>query len=91
MSEDEKQPISVYDLLSHTVETFSEVAWVKLGLRPDFVTNEIATDLVQAKAAIDTVAELAKVLGDQLDSEDRRVLQNLVRDLRVNYLERTKG
>lgn len=91
MSEGEKQPISVYDLLTHTIETFSEVAWVKLGLRPDFVTGELGTDLSEAKAAIDTVAELVRLLSSNLEEEDRRVLRNLVRDLRVNYLERSKG
>jgi tRNA U55 pseudouridine synthase TruB len=91
MSEGEKQPINAYDLLTHTIETFAEVAWVKLGLRPDFVTGTISTDLAQAKVCIDTVSELVRIMSDQLEEDDRRTLNNIVRDLRVNYLERSKA
>ena len=82
-----EQPVDVYELLAVMLEQLSAIAWQKLGLQPDFVTGKIEKDAVQCKAAIDTVAALAQVLEAQLDGEDKRRVQNLVRDLQINYVE----
>jgi hypothetical protein len=42
--------------------------------------------------AIDAAAALAGVIEPQLeDDADRRRVQNLVRDLRVNYVQKAEG
>ncbi len=90
MSEDiqEKSAPTIYDHLAIILDQLGSVAWQKLGLQPDMVTGKIEADLAQAKVAIDMVAHVSSVLETQLDEDDKRHLQNLVRDLKINYVQR---
>lgn len=72
-------------------EQLAQVAWAKLGLQPDPITGTVSTDLAQAKVAVDAVADLCRPLEGTLDAEDQRQLRNLVRDLQVNYVEKSKA
>ncbi|RYG87486.1 DUF1844 domain-containing protein [bacterium] len=90
-SVEEAGPTNVYDLVAAIAEPAIEISWQKLGLRPDMQTGRIEADYEQAKVAIDLVAHLADVLLPKLDDEDRRQMQNVVRDLRLNYVSRTGG
>lgn len=85
-----KEPIDVYAVLAVMVDNLASFGWQKLGLQPDLATGTVVRDLAQAKAAIDGAAALSAILEPQLDEADRRQLQNLVRDLRINYIEKTK-
>ncbi len=78
-------------MLSIVLEQFASLAWSKLGLQPDPVTNRIAKDLDQARLAIDVVADLVKHLEPRLDEDDRRQLQSMLRDLRVNFVQQGQG
>ncbi len=84
------EPIDVSSFLAMVVQQMAELAWQKMGLQPDPITNAIARDMEQAKLAIDAAAALAPVLEAKLDDEDKRQIQNLVRDLRVNYVEKSR-
>ncbi len=84
----ERAPTRVHDLVAALMEPVIEVAWMKLGLRPDPATGAIAADLGEAKVAIDLAAHLGGILEPELDGEDRRQVQNVVRDLRLNYVSR---
>ena len=91
MSEEpEKQPLSVYDFLMAMIDQAAGLAWQKLGLQPDFVTGKIAPDFAEARVAIDLVAKLSAMIDEKLDDSDRREMQNLVSNLRLNYVEKTK-
>lgn len=83
------EPINAFELLAVLLDQVAEVAWQKIGLRPDALTGRIAPDLPQAKALIDVAGSIAETIRPQLDPEDQRQIDNLVRDLRVNYLQRT--
>jgi hypothetical protein len=85
------KPISIYDILAILIEQISSVAWQKLGLHPDQLTGKIDADLVEAKVAIDVTANLVLHLESQLDEEDRRRLHSLVRDLRINYVNKSQA
>lgn len=90
--EPEPQPISVANVLLETLDFMTALAWQKLGLQPDLSTGKLAPDLDQAKLAIDTVSALSDIILPQLDSdEDKRQVQNIVRDLRVNYVQRRQA
>jgi hypothetical protein len=93
MSEEiqEKKALTVYDLLAFMLEQVSAVAWQKLGLQPDMVTQKIEPDLDQARVAIDVASYLVSQLEAQLDEADRKHLQSLVRDLKVNYVQKQGG
>lgn len=89
---DQEKPVDVFEALASTVDFLSMLAWQKMGLQPDMATGKIDTDFKQAKAAVDAVSSLVAVLEPALDDPaDKRNVQNLVRDLKVNYLEKVGG
>ena len=87
---DDKEPLSVYTLLAATVDQFAGVAWQKLGLQPDPFTGAVEKDLHEAKVAIDICADLSAHLEPTLDEDDRREVHILLRNLRLNYVEKAK-
>lgn len=92
MSDQEKAtPLDVYQVLAFMVDQMAEIAWQKMGLQLDPLTGKIEKDLGQAKVAVDATASLAAYIEPQLDEEDKRRIQNLVRDLRVNYVDKSQG
>ena len=82
------EPLDVHHVLAVMLEQLAEIAWQKLGLRPDPFSQGSHRDLALAKVAVDTVAAVAAQLEPSLDDEDRRQIQNLVRDLKVNYVQK---
>ncbi len=93
MSEDiqEKTAPTIYDHLAILLDQLSGVAWQKLGLQPDMITGKIEPDLTQARVAIDVVGYIASQLESQLDEEDKKHLHSLVRDLKINYVQKQGG
>ena len=81
--------ISVYDLMGVSLDQFIEVAWVKMGLRPDPITRAEAVDMEEAKVAIDMANRMAEALDPHLEDEDRRRVQQLLTDLRMNYIRKS--
>lgn len=86
----EKKPVSIYDVLVAMIDQTAAIAWQKMGLQNDFMTGQVETNMAEARVAIDVTAKLAEVVEPQLDDADRREMQNLVRTLRINYVERNK-
>jgi hypothetical protein len=84
------EPVSVYTVIMTMVETMSTIAWSKLGLQPDLATGKLDKDLEQAKVAIDLTTHLASFIEPQLDDEDKRRIHGLIRDLRMNFVEKSK-
>lgn len=93
MSEDiqEKTAPTIYDHLAILLDQLSGVAWQKLGLQPDMITGKLEPDLAQARVAIDVVGYIALQLESQLDQEDKKHLHSLVRDLKINYVQKQGG
>lgn len=85
-----QEPIDVYQMLAMLVDQLASIAWSKLGLQPDIITGQIHQDLAQARVAIDATAKLSEVLEVGLDEEDKRRVQGMVRDLRINWVEKNK-
>lgn len=88
---EERKSLQVDDYMGIVLEQGAAIAWQKLGLQPDIVTGAIEQDLEQAKTIIDFVAHTAEFVEPRLDESDRREVQNLVRNLRINYVERARG
>ena len=86
----DSQPVDLYGVLAVTIEQFSALAWQKMGLQPDYMTGKIEKDLDQCKVAVDATAALAALLEPQLEESDKRQMQNLVRDLKMNFVEHSK-
>jgi len=93
MSEQEaQQPAetpSIYDHLAMMLQQMAHLSWSKLGLQHDSISGKIEQNLPEAKVAIDVVVYLAGVIDSQLDDQDRRQIQSMVRDLRLNYVQKT--
>jgi ribosome maturation factor RimP len=61
-----------------------------MGLQHDPITGQIETDLDEAKVSIDVAAQLSEHLEPKLEEEDRRRIHTLIRDLRLNFVEKSK-
>jgi hypothetical protein len=85
------EPINAEEYLGHVLMQLLELAWQKLGLRPDSLTGKYHTDLAEAKLLIDASNALSELVLNRLGDADRRELQNSIRDLKVNYVNRAGG
>lgn len=83
------QPVHVVDLALWMLQEMQVHAWVKLGLWKDPITNELQTDLSQAKVAIDCVAALFGAIQPYLSEAQRRDIERLLTDLRLNFVQRS--
>ena len=88
MSEETRDAPTVFDHIAVLLDQMAGVAWQMLGLQPDMVTGKIEPDLDQARVAIDVVSFLSNKLEPQLDEDDRRQIQSLVRDLKINFVQK---
>jgi hypothetical protein len=82
--------LDVYSLLGIFVGILAEKAWQTLGLRTKTGTDKVETDFDQARVAIDTVGFFAEKLQPRLPEEEKRRLEGLVADLKLNYVRLTK-
>jgi hypothetical protein len=85
-----REPIDVYAFIAVIVDQMASIAWQKLGLQPDMGTGQIEKDLGQAKVAIDITTHLSTFIEPQLEDEDRRRIHTLIRDLRLNYVQKSQ-
>ena len=72
------------------ISMLSGKAWEYLGLIMNPETKEINKDLKKAKIAIDTVVFLYDQIKDDLNPEDFRRIENLLANLRMNYVEKLR-
>jgi hypothetical protein len=82
--------LDVYSLLGLFLGIFAEKAWQTLGLRAKPGTDKIEANFDQARVAIDTASYLADKLQPRLPEDERRRLESLVADLRLNYVRVAK-
>ena len=54
------------------------------------ITGKLDKNLAEAKVAVDLTAHLAGILEVKLDADDRRRVQSLVTDLRLNFIQKSK-
>lgn len=81
-------PPTVFDHIAVIVQQMAQVAWQKMGLQTDSITGKLEVNLAEAKVAIDVVVKLGALLESELDDSDRRQLQGLIRDLRINFVQK---
>ncbi len=84
-----EEPLSVFVLLAVSLDQFASLANQKMGLQIDPITGKIEKDLKQAKIAIDIANRIAEAMDPELDEEDRRQVQTLLSNLRLNYVRQT--
>ncbi len=62
---------------------------VNLGLMEDPVTNSRSVNLPLAKQTIDTLSMLEKKTEGNLTEEERKLLTNILYELRIQYVKKT--
>ena len=82
--------LDTYSLLGLFVGILAEKAWQTMGLRARPGTDKIQTDFDQARIAIDATSFLAEKLQPRLPEEEKKRLEGLVADLRLNYVRLAK-
>jgi len=89
-AEDGERPdIDVYSLLRMSIGMYAQQAWVHLGLVKDPYKDTTEMNLPMAQIAIDTVAFMAEKLGDELDEGEKREMDSLLTNLRINFAQRS--
>jgi len=82
--------LDTYSLLGLFAGLLAEKAWQTMGLRTKPGTHKIETDFDQARVVIDIVSFLAEKVQPRLPDDERRRLEGLVADLKLNYVRLTK-
>jgi hypothetical protein len=83
----ERVPLRAPDLLRWCVSLLATSAWQAMGLIPDPATNRVESDLDDARLAIDAAAGLLELLRPRLTESECREFENLLANLRLNYVE----
>ncbi len=73
------------------VTTLAMQASIALGHMPNPSTDKVEEDLTQAKFLIDTLGMLQEKTKNNLTPEEITLLENMLYELRVAYLEKEKG
>jgi len=83
--------LDTYSLIGLFLGILVEKAWQAMGLRTKPGTDKIETDFDQASVAIDTAGFLTEKLQPRLPDDEKRRLEGLVADLRLNYVRLAKA
>lgn len=78
----------VFDMLRAAIGLFAQEAWIALGVQARYGAAETAVDLKCARIAIDTTRILVENLGDEATDEEKREFEQLLTNLRINFLRR---
>lgn len=89
--EKEGKPIPPEPDFSFFVTTLSLQASIDLGEVPNPVTNKKEGNFVQAKFLIDTLGMLKEKTKGNLTAEETNFLENVLYELRMQYISKTKG
>ena len=73
------------------VATLAGQATIGMGLVAHPITRAIQKDLKQAKFAIDMIVVLEEKTRGNLSAEERKVLDRVLSDLRMRWLEAAKS
>ena len=75
---------------SNIVLSYAVNATIHLGLSPDPATGQIAIDLNRAKDLIDMLDVLRDKTKGNLTEDENKLLEQLIYELQVKYVSKTK-
>ena len=87
-SEEQAPPpdMDVFDILRMSLGLFAQEAWVSMGLQTRPGASDTKRDLRCARIAIDIVEVVGEKLGDEAEEEECRTIDQILTDLRVNFV-----
>ena len=77
------------ELLRWIIGVLAGSAWQNLGLVPNPASKKVVRNLEDARLAIDAVASLIEHLKPRVDEKERRDLDTLLANLRLNFVEQS--
>jgi len=80
-------PVSAGALITTCLSLLAARAWEAMGLVPNPRTKQIERNLDDAQLAIDAAAALAEVVRPRVTDAERREIETLVANLRINFVE----
>lgn len=78
--------ITVSGILQMAVGLLSERAWIDMGMVADPGTGQVEKRIEEARRAIDALADLARHLEADASPEEKRELQTMLTNLRLNFV-----
>ncbi len=81
------EPIDTTSLLQWCLSVLAANAWQTMGLIANPATKKVERNLDDARLAIDAVSALADQLRPRLPDAERRQLETLLTDLRLNFVQ----
>lgn len=86
------EPVNATAVILACISLLASKAWEAMGLVPDPATKRIKRALPDAQIAIDAAAALADLIRGRVGDAERRELDTLLMNLRLNFVEqRAKG
>ena len=83
--------MNVGTVLRMTLGLLNDKAWINLGLYPDPITSQVEKNLPEARRAIDAIADLIKHVEADAPPEEKRELQVMLSNLRLNFVKQSQG
>ena len=77
--------LPVWHIIPFFIRILDNVAWQKMGLVVNPMTQEIEKDLDQARVAIDSYEALLNQLGAQIEPDAKEALESRLADLKLNF------
>src|SRR5438093_10935347 len=77
------------ELLRWIIGVLAGSAWQNLGLVPNPASKKVVRNLEDARLAIDAAASLIEHLKLRVDEKERRDLDTLLANLRLNFVEQS--
>ena len=74
-------------LVATCISLLANKAWQAMGLVPNPATKAIQRQFDEAQLAIDAAAALTDLLRPRVGDRERRELETLVANLRINFVE----
>jgi len=81
------EEVNTLTLVQWCISVLASNAWQRMGLIPNPTTKKIERNLDEARLAIDAAHALGDQVRPQLSEADRRQLETVLNDLRVNFLQ----
>jgi hypothetical protein len=91
MADETKRTTGLDGRFFRLVATFEAAAMQQLGKIAHPVTGEVEVDLQGARDAIDMLAMVAEKTEGNLNEDERRLLEHILYQLRLNYVDVAEG
>ncbi len=82
--------VNVPEAILFSIGVLAELAWQKMGLHINPITQQIEPDMKQARLAIDTIALLIEMVRDWVSEREYDSLRTMLANLRLNFAEQAQ-